>query len=221
MGEHGVADRSLKGSIGPFMATCDTIGIENFQTWRILHRGFTGRLLAIYLTDLDVQEFVNHFDFKRLPVLRRGRSKDPESVDPVLIDGKLQVRPTQFYQVFGIDGKFLDEQYQTYSFVVSLTVKNYPNSGQFETILSFITDIKVDIQVDSDGRLRVYAGQESVFMLDGVSLGQLDQGYQVIMHYGRPRIDESNCWCSVMVQVLGQKEAGGTFDCEFLPKSDF
>ena len=97
------------------MATCNTIGIENFQTWRILHHGLFGRALGAYLTEVNEGMVGNHFSTTKLPVLYKGSTPGPSPDNAVTSNWGWTANLGRVMTLRGLDGAFTDERYIAYS----------------------------------------------------------------------------------------------------------
>ena len=204
--------KSINGKIGPMMATCDTIGIDKFQTWRILHHGFYGRKLAIYLMDIDQQIFVNHHSSTKLPILTKGWSEASEVADPKRLGIRLVLERDSLFHVSGLDGGFQDEIYQVYTIYLYVWINHLPKYGDFETILSFVLDFNIDIQIDWQGRLRAYGDENHWVGFDSIKMG-VSTVYGLMLHFGRPKVPYTTYWCSIIAQLDSNEEQGGIIDC--------
>ena len=195
------------------MAVCNTIGIENFQTWRIFHHGYAPKMIAAYNIDRNHGAFANHFSDDKLPFLTKGKTRNPEPEDPPVEDGRLLLKSSKFYQVSPIDIE-RGKETKTYSFVLSLRIKKLPKYGDFETIMSFIMDFQIHLQIDWKGRLRAYGDEDNwVSLKGGLALNQTHNQVFLKVHFGRPRVATNAYWCWVMAQLSGGEEVGGTLNC--------
>ena len=164
-------EEAYNGYIYRYMITCDTIGIENFQFWRILFYSYVGHADLVNYFDFSSQEFVNLISPSKNPISTRGMTEQVEATDPELVTDHYEIKNGQFFNIpLALYESKKGDPALIKSIIMKIKIHTFPDYGVYEPILQSTTDRTIQIQVNWKGEFRIYADENHWFSIRNVQI---------------------------------------------------
>ena len=222
---------SINGKIGNTLITCDTIGYQNFHTWRIIPMVHFAEPRGFYMFDYDSQEFANMAYSSKTPIVTRGETTAVEASDPELVSNNhYEIKNGQYFNVHKTFHKPLAyEVHWSYTHILRIKIRRLPKYGDFEPIYHFITDTAFQLQINWEGKLRIYGDENNWFSIEGPELQVSSSFSYLLMTWskgnwqGSTNSSPSEYQCGVMIRIDSGEPHGGHMRCksQMLKKANF